>query len=294
VSRAHCVGGTLAGRVALFALVALSAACERVVDLDLAEGTRRLVIEGRLERVIGNVSTHQAIRLSTTSPYFSDEVQPPATGAVVQVSDDAGHTVTFNETGPGRFETDLLEVVIGTRYTLRITWNGEEYESSEVAQPVTPIIDLYFDPPKPGRFSGEGGVRATIDLADPAAVENYYLWDQFIDGVRVLGPDSTFRYRVVAYDDAFDGITIRGFQPYEGIDIPPGATVLMRQVGLSEDMYRYYFALSDQVSSDGSPFAVPPASVRGNVANVSDPLHYPLGYFHAAEVAEQRRTYQVP
>lgn len=279
---------------ALVMLVALSAGCERVVDLDLSEGTRRLVVEGRLERVLGNVSSHQVIRLSTTSPYFADQVQPPAMGAVVRVTDDAGHMVAFTEVLPGQYETDALEVVVGTRYTLRITWGGEDYQASDVAQGVAPILDLYFDPPKPGRFSGEEGVRATIDLEDPVGVDNYYLWDQFIDGVRVLGPDSTFRYRVVAYDDAFDGILIRGFQPYEGIDIPRGATVVMRQVGLSEDMYRYYFALSDQVSSDGSPFAVPPASVRGNVANVSDPLHYPLGYFHAAEVAEQRRTYQVP
>jgi hypothetical protein len=285
--------GRRLGHLLVVASVMLTA-CERVVDLDLPEGTRRLVVEGRLERVIGSVSPHQVIRLSTTSPYFADDVQPPASGASVRVTDESGHTVTFAEAEPGQYVTDELTVVVGMRYTLHITWGGEDYQASEVAQGVAPILDLYFDPPKPGRFSGEEGVRATIDLEDPAGVENYYLWDQFIDGVRVLGPDSTFRYRVVAYDDAFDGLAIRGFQPYEGIDIPPGAMVLMRQVGLSKDMYRYYFALSDQVSSDGSPFAVPPSSVRGNVANLSDALHYPLGYFHAAEVAEQRRTYQVP
>jgi hypothetical protein len=155
---------------------------------------------------------------------------------------------------------------------------------------VAPIDSLYLDPPKPGRFSGTDGVRATIDLVDPPGLGNFYLWDQFIDGVRVLGPDSSFKYRMVAMDDAVDGLTITGFQPYEGIDIPIGSTVLMRQIGLSERIYRYYFAFSDQVSADGSPFAVPPASVRGNVSNLTDPSRFPLGYFYAAEVAEARVT----
>jgi Domain of unknown function (DUF4249) len=265
-------------------------ACERVVGLDLPEGPRRLVIEARLERVIGRVNGNQSITLTTTAPYFSDAPAPPATGAIVRVTDEDGAVVTFSEPSPGRYTTDRLTVRVGVEYRLTITHEGQTYEATEVAQSVAPIDSLYFDLPKPGRFSGTEGVRATIDLADPPGTGNFYLWDQFIDGVRVLGPDSSFKYRMVAMDDAVDGLTIRGFQPYEGIDIPVGSTVVMRQIGLSERMYLYYFAFSDQVSADGSPFAVPPASIRGNVSNVTNPSRFPLGYFHAAEVAEARAT----
>lgn len=266
------------------------AACERVVGLDVPEGPRRLVIEARLERVIGRVNGNQSITLTTTAPYFSDVAPPPATGATVRVTDDAGLTVQFVETAPGRYTTTQLTIRIGAQYSLTITYEGQTYESTETAMSVAPIDSLYLEAPKPGRFSGTDGVRATIDLVDPPGLGNFYLWDQFINGVRVLGPDSSFKYRMVAMDDAVDGLTIAGFQPYEGIDIPIGSTVLMRQVGLSERMYRYYFAFSDQVSADGSPFAVPPASIRGNVSNVTDPSRFPLGYFHAAEVAESRVT----
>ena len=48
---------------------------------------------------------------------------------------------------------------------------------------------------------------------------------------------------------------------WDGIGGTTGA-VLVRQIGIPESMYLYYFALSDQVGSDGSPFAVPPASVQ--------------------------------
>jgi uncharacterized protein DUF4249 len=271
-------------------LLAFLAACERVVDLDVAEGPRRLVVEARLERVIGRVNGNQSITLTTTAPYFSDIAPPPATGATVRVTDDAGAGTTFVESAPGRYTTNQLTVRIGARYRLTITYEGQTYESTETAMSVAPIDSLYLEAPKPGRFSGTEGVRATIDLVDPPGLGNFYLWDQFIDGVRVLGPDSSFKYRMVAMDDAVDGLTIEGFQPYEGIDIPIGGTVLMRQIGLSERMFRYYFAFSDQVSADGSPFAVPPASIRGNVSNVMDPSRFPLGYFYAAEVAEARVT----
>jgi hypothetical protein len=271
-------------------LVLVLAACERVVDLDVPEGTRRLVVEARLERVIGRVNGNQSITLSTTAPYFSDAPPPPATGATVRVTDDAGEAVTFAETAPGRYTTNQLTVRIGAQYRLTIIYEGQTYESTETAQSVAPIDSLYLESPRPGRFSGTEGVRATIDLVDPPGLGNFYLWDQFIDGVRVLGPDSSFKYRMVAMDDAVDGLTITGFQPYEGIDIPFGSIVLMRQIGLSERMYRYYFAFSDQVSADGSPFAVPPASIRGNVSNLTDPSRFPLGYFYAAEVAEATAT----
>lgn len=271
----------------LLVLMLFLAACERVVDVDLEEGPVRLVVEGRFERVLDRVSGSQVILLSTTGPYFSNASPPPARGAVVRVSDDAGRVVSFTESAPGRYTTTSLVVERDRRYTLQIDWQGDRYESVETTQTVVPIDSLYFDKPKPGRFAGTEGVRATIDLRDPGNVRNYYLWDQYVNGARVLGPDTTFKYRIAASDDGFDGILIAGFQPYEGIDIPVGATVTMRQIGLSEQMFRYYFAFAEQVSADGSVFAAPPSSLRGNVSNRTNRDRYPIGYFYVSEVAER-------
>lgn len=277
-------------RLAALAALTMVTACERVVDVELQEGPRRLVIEARLERVKGRVSGDQAITLTTTAPYFDANPSPPARGAVVRVVDESGRTYPFTEARPGVYTTSALTIDLGRRYTLRIDFEGQSYEAVETAIPVAAIDSLYFDKPQPGRFSGEGGVRATIDLRDPPGEKNFYLWDQFVNGVRQLGPDSTFLFRVTAPDDGFDGTTVTGFQPFEGVDIPMGAVVLLRQIGLSEQGQRYYFALSDQVSAGGSPFAVPPASVRSNVANRTDPRRFPVGYFQVSEVSEARAT----
>jgi hypothetical protein len=277
-------------RIALVMVVVTLTGCERVVDLQVTEGPKRLVVEARLERVLGRVRGDQAITLRTTAPYFTSAAPPPARGAVVRVSDDAGRETIFTESSPGTYTTSQLVVNAGTRYTLSILYEGQRYQAADTAHTVAAIDSLYFEKPKPGRFSGTGGMRATIDLRDPPGERNFYLWEQYVDGVRQLGPDTSFKYRVVANDDAFDGIAITGFQPYEGVNVPAASQVLIRQIALSEAIYRFYFAFSDQVSADGSPFSVPPASVRGNVANLTDPTRFPLGYFYASEVAEARAT----
>ena len=56
--------------------------------------------------------------------------------------------------------------------------------------------------------------------------------------------------------------------------------------------YRYWFTLFEQTAPGGGPFSTPPASLRGNVANLTDPGHRALGWFLAGEVHE--RTGIVP
>ncbi len=277
----------LSSIVAKALILAPTLACERVVDLDLPEGPRRLVIEARLERVQGRVSGEQQIALSTSSAYLAPAHPVGVRGARVQVTDDAGQVTVFTESGTaGFYVTSSLPIVIGRRYTLRIDYDGNRFESTERAMSVTPIDSLYF-----AERSSEGpgstvGLRATLDFRDPAGVDNYYMWDQIVDGVRLVSPDSTEKTRAVLEDDPIDGRNVRTFQPYDGIAVNSGNVVRMRQYGLSDVVYRYFRALGEQTANDGSIFAVPLASVRSNVVNLTRPDLPPLGYFQVSEVSE--------
>lgn len=271
-------------------LVPLTAACERVVDVELPQGERYLVVEGRIEKVQGQSAVVQRVKLTTTDAYFSDSAPPPALGATVRVTDDAGGSLTFtpSATEPGVYESAAFAAELQRRYTVQIDWEGDRYEGSDVLHAVSPIDSLYFlernTPVGPRE-----GLRATIDTFDPPGERNYYLWDQLVDGVRLIAPDSSFRIRVIANDDLVEGQPVREYQPYSGMPVNAGQLVTVRQIALSETAYRYYLALSDQVSNDGSPFSVAPASVRGNVANRTRPAHRALGYFMAGEVSEATR-----
>jgi hypothetical protein len=281
---------TRAGRaVALL----LASGCERIVDVDLDPGPVRLVIEGRLELLQGSTEGRQLIRLSITDAFTSDRAPPPATGATVAVIDEANRAVQLAESAgtPGTYETIGLLPVVGARYTLRIDYQGERYEATDRVAAVAPIDSLYF------RFVGKDvfgdpGFRAAIDYTDPAGARNFYLWEQLIDGERQLVPDQSNRMHVIGGDDFYDGRRITAYQPFEESIVEPGDTVIVRQIGLSEATYRYYLALFEQsAAGHGSPFAVPPGSLRGNGANLTAPAHYPLGYFWAAEVAEARTVF---
>ena len=67
----------------------------------------------------------------------------------------------------------------------------------------------------------------------------------------------------------------------------PGDRAEVRQIALSEFAYRYYFAIFDQEGSGGG-LSTPPAAIRGNVENLTNPDKYPLGYFYASEISVAR------
>ncbi|QJR35691.1 DUF4249 domain-containing protein [Gemmatimonas groenlandica] len=273
-------------------VLATLGACEKVVELDVADGPVRLVVEGRLESPLEPASVtllgRQSLRLTTTSPYFSNSPQPPARGAVVTVRDDLGRVVAFPESStPGTYRTDSLVARAGRTYTLRIEWQGDRYEAVESLSSVAPIDSLYFMP-RPKKDPAIDGLRATIDLRDPPVTRNYYLWDQYVDGERLVSPDTVIRYRVVTNDEFYEGRRVRAYQPFDGRAVRRRQEVLVRQYSISEAVWRYYDALNRQVDGDGSPFGVPPSSVRGNVANLTSPSKPALGYFVASEVSERR------
>jgi Domain of unknown function (DUF4249) len=280
-------------------LVGTQTGCERVVGLKVTDGPTLLVVEARLEvrraeeRPAGVTPSPQRIRLTTTAPYFTNEPAPPARAAVVQVVDDAGRSVALSEVvgSPGTYAAPDLPIELGRGYTLRIQWEGDQYESSEVVQPAVPIDSLYFVA-HPNHAAATDGLRATIDARDPPVVANYYLWDQWVDGARQVSPDTATRVRALADDAILNGRVVRRFQPYPDVAVRSGQVVQVRQFGISSAAYAYYLAFNGEIGGDGSPFSLPSASLRGNVRNVTNPRKRALGYYIASEYSE--RTLTVP
>lgn len=268
------------------------------IPVTLPTSPTRLVVEGRLERIRGAVSGKQEIHLTKSDGYFTRGAPSPALGANVRVTDSAGRMFPFVASGtrPGYYETSTLEIQIGASYTLRIGLNGEEFTATERVEPGVPIDSLYASPADGQASAGVGppatggGLRTSLNFVDPKGQKNFYLWDHFINGTRNVVTDTTAFgfYRAVASDELFDGISVTRFQPYGGIPVFPGQHIMIRQIAISAQAYRFYNSLSIQAVNDGSPFSVQPTSVRGNVSNVTNPGQPALGYFIAGEVVEAR------
>ena len=144
-------------RLVLTLVLVLLTACERVVDLNLPEAPRRLVVEARLERLISAGASQQGITLSTSADYFNGELPPPASGAVVRVTDDLNRVNEFVETiTPGFYQT-LIPMLIGRgrTYTLTIDFEGQHYTARDSTRAVPAVNSLYFKLPQAGRYSGK-------------------------------------------------------------------------------------------------------------------------------------------
>ncbi len=267
--------------------------CDRVVDLDVEEGPKRLVVEGRIER--NDAGTRpQRIRLSLTDQLTRPGALPPAVGAQVELSDGTRQYIAVpSSTSPGIYLiADQLTPAPGTVYTLTIDYQGERYRAVDTVLAVAPIDSLYFEY-REESIAGDAGFRSVIDYTDPPTPDNHYLWELLVNDSLRIAADFGNRFRMISHDRFYNGNRVLGFRPYDEEIVSPGDRVTIRQIALSAAAYRYYAAVLDQsVGNDGSPFAVPPASVRGNVANLTNPASYPLGYFLATGVSE--RTAIVP
>lgn len=271
-------------------------ACERVVDITVPDGPVRLVVEARLEARTSRdgeampVRVPQVIHLSTTAPYFANGTSTPATGAAVQVVDEAGRVTVFREsqTAPGTFISDSLSVTVGRSYTLRIQWNGDQYESTETVSRAVVIDSLFFQA-RPFENAATDGIRATLAAVDPVDEKNYYLWEQWVNGVRLVSTDTALWHRAVESDDFYNGSRIGAYQPFNMVRVHSGDVVILRQYALSKSGYDYYVGLNSSIGGDGSPFSTPVFSLRGNVRNTTDASRRALGYFLASEYSERQR-----
>ncbi|MFN0100424.1 MAG: DUF4249 domain-containing protein [Gemmatimonadaceae bacterium] len=275
---------------AIASMLSLSA-CERVVDITVPDGPTLLVVTARLEAMQGAPAITQRVLLTTTDGYFANRASPAAIGATVEVVDDLGNVTPFTEGvgTPGVFSSTSLVPAVGRAYTLRVMWQGDTYVARDSVHPVAPIDSLWFRL-RTTEIGPADGLRATVGFTDVADRRDYYMWDQIVDGVRLVTPDTSFYWRQVNSDDLLDGQVMPAVQPYGGIVVRSGQVVTLRQMSLSAATYRFYTALNEQASTGGSPFSVPAANLRGNVANVTTPTRRALGYFAASEVSERTRV----
>lgn len=270
----------------LIMIAFLSWSCQEVIQIDLEEGPKRLVIEGRIEKIKGRSNGYQSINLSSTADYFSNKQTPRISGAKVMVSDDLGNVFEFKESNStlGLYEVDNLFAEIGRTYTLHLEYEGEVYQGSETLVAVAPIDSIYQEF-KEETFFNEPGIRIKIDFTDPLPKENYYLWQQLRDGQILVNPNPGTKWTLVSSDEFFNGRKIIGREPNDELIYEPGQIAQVRQHSISKNEFDYMFLLYDQATG-GGPYDAPPSTIRSNIQNISNPDNYPLGYFGASEIAE--------
>ena len=245
--------------------------CEDVVDVDLDNSNPRLVIEASIQWKKGTNGNQQKIKLSTTTDYFSNTI-PVVSNATVFIT-DASNTYTFVENqGTGEYICTNFNPIIGETYDLTVIANGETYTATETLRPVPTIESIEQN--NEGGFLGDE-IEVKFFFQDNGSTNDFYLV-QFNTSFNIL-PE----YDVVD-DEFFQGNQMFGL--YSNEDMKSGDMLSFTLHGISERNYNYLnILLGIAGGNGGSPFSTPPATVRGNFVNQTNPDNFAFGYFSVAE-----------
>ncbi|MDT0688319.1 DUF4249 domain-containing protein [Salegentibacter sp. F188] len=253
----------------LLPVIFLLFSCEEVVEIDLEESEPRLVIDASIKWIKGTQGNVQFIRLTTTAPYYQDEV-PPVTNARVEIKDEQGEIYVFDHTENGIYQIIDFKPVIGMQYQLSVAYNDQLYIATER---LVPVVDIDFvEQTSGGGFAGDE-IEVKAYYTDPADEENFYFFS-FED------ERTTFEI----YEDQFNnGNQIFGY--YSDEDLEPGEEISIEMAGISRAYYEYLFVLRAQIGTNsGGPFETKPATLKGNIVNQTNQENYSLGYFRLSEV----------
>ncbi|WP_282787325.1 DUF4249 domain-containing protein [Flavobacterium croceum] len=267
--------------LSLFLLSILLWSCEDKVNIDLENASPKLVIDANILWNKGTSGATQSIKISTTGNYYSNTT-PKVSGAIVTVTSGA-NVFNFLEVIPnsGEYVCTNFVPVVNQNYTLNVNYQGQNYTATEKLL-ATPTI-THVEKTVVSVF-GKDVIQLKAFFNDNGNENNFYL-------VGVKNPLYQIPEYGVLKDEFFQGNEMFGFYADENLVI--GLDMKFTIQGISERYYNYMNKLlSVSGNSGGSPFATPPASVRGNIVNQNDTNNYPLGYFHISE--QDTKNYIIP
>ncbi|HEY1196479.1 DUF4249 domain-containing protein [Flavobacterium sp.] len=253
--------------------------CEEVVDVDLDTAPPKLVIEAAINWEKGTSGNEQTIKLTTTTGYF-DNVIPTISNAIIFIKNSHGEQFNFIEVKKtGQYVCTNFKPVIDEEYTLTVISRGNRYIGTEILKSVAPITRI--DQNNQGGFTGKD-IEVKAFYNDPADADNFYLY-------KYLYPNKIKSTYYVDEDKFFNGNEF--FSLSDDEDLKPGYEIEITHYGISKQYYNYMSILVSIAGSNiGGPFQTPPATVKGNMVNVTNKENYPLGYFSLCETYSQKYT----
>jgi len=250
--------------------------CTERIDIELDEGSIRLVVDGS---VTTDTIAHK-ITLAKTTSYFYDQESPSVTGASVSIT--AGERdIRLFEKEPGAYYTDsTFSALEGLTYTLNIilatpVGGHTEYSVSAYMNNRVRIdsANLIFHP----EWSDSGFYEVQCYLKDPPT-NNFYRFLVYKNG-KILS--DTLDEWFVTDDRFFNGSYINGAgvaffdQGSENGKLAGGDEITLELNCLEQGHAGFIWEAQSELRGSNPLFSGPPANVKGNINNGA------IGYFAA-------------
>ncbi len=272
----------------IFSLLFFLISCETDVtnDVTLNGAPPKLVINGGIERNQTTPKTSHIIELTTTIN-FLDQNEPTAVENATVTVNNGTEDFEFSHQGDGQYVNSEITATLGTTYTVTIQWNNDTYQASDTLIEAPSFDNIYSVFEEETLFTDQG-YFVNFDATDPPNIDNYYYYRVFLNDVFTIVPDGGNSTTLIENDQFFDGQARTGVNPNEEVVFEIGDNATVQLLGITENYYNFLFQIFEQTGSSGfSPVGnPPPASVRGNLLNITNPKVRGLGYFYASDVTE--------
>jgi hypothetical protein len=270
----------------------LFSGCEDVIDIDVKEGKRQLVVDAWLTDEV----KEQTVKLSFTQAYFNQGSQEPALGAEVFIIKHDSTMIEFlDERGDGNYSytpRNRRFLELDKPVALYIKYQGEEYYAVSELKRVPTIDSLKYQsitlPIKP-TDGPQSGFVAQFYATDFEGEGDTYLVRSYKNDI-LRGKSNEF---VLCYD--------AGFSPNSNVDgqlfIQPlriainsglyvdGDKVTVELYSIPLEAY-YFLGQIQQETNNGGIFATPPHNVPTNIFNRnSESLEKAVGAFFVSKVS---------
>ncbi len=258
----------------LMAVLILLAAnsCQKVVNLQLDNAVTQIVIEGNITNVRGT----QTVTISQSVPFTNSNSFPPVSGATVTINDDKGNSYKLTEstTVHGTYSIASLAGKSGSTYTLTVVANGQTYTASS-----TMPGPVFYQPLSYNNDTFKTGSQLiTVNFMDPLNVPNQYRFVLYVNNVQAKA--------IFVSNDLFtDGGSVDINLYQNDFTIVKGDNILVEEQGIDQNMFNYWFSLSQQ-QDNGSGVGTTPANPPSNLSNGA------LGYFSAHTEVQQGTVIQ--
>ncbi|ASW73972.1 hypothetical protein IQ37_18405 [Chryseobacterium piperi] len=256
--------------LSLFLLVS----CEKEIDLDLADQSGNIVIEGNITDQPGPY----IVRITKSVAFTQNNQYPAVTDAQVIVSDNTGQTETLQYVGDGKYQTTAFTGAAGRIYTLKVQAEGKQYTAQSTMPEAVPFDGLKQDS---FVFGGETTYTLLPIFTDPATLGNRYLFSFTINNK----PKRTIE---VFSDNVNNGLVNQRplFLPNDDEDgnshkVVVGDTIHVEMQSIDHTIFTYYSALLQIIGGGGPGGGVTPSNPPSNINNGA------LGYFSAHTLSKR-------
>jgi len=255
--------------ILLSALAIALSSCEKVIDLKLNPADSRYVVEGIVSDKMGGCY----VSITRTKEFDSEAGYTPVSGATVTIADDYGHTISLAQGSDGLYRHPDFKGESGKTYHLKVLLEGKTYTASSVMPAVVPIDSVYITTED---FFDEKYLMVHATFKDPQGIDNYYSFDQYINGLKV-------KEVFFDNDELRDGknydFVIFNLSETDRFKLKPGDSVSIDMHSTDAAVYKYWYSLYQGATGTGGS-----ASPANPVSNIQGGA---LGYF-SAQTSEVR------